>query len=305
MHGVKRLFAWIIPRFDRERFNVSLASLRRKDLSEETLEQFGVDVTYLSRHKFDPGTYAALRKVLAAKRADIVHMHGYGATTFGRLCARSSEDPGGAARARQSWRHAVVPEDRRSHPRPAHRSRDRRLGIDGGVHHARSADAPGTHQGRVSRRTARGICAPALRQRNRGRRARPWASPATRLPLARSRGSCHQGQLSIWSRPPRSSPRSIPVRVSSSSAKASCTPSSRPRPAHSTSVTATRVRRLSARRRGACSRPSTSSCFRHCGKARRSPHSKRSPPANRLCRPTRRIARYPHRSARRVDCSQA
>jgi glycosyltransferase involved in cell wall biosynthesis len=93
MHGVKRLFAWMIPRFDRERFNVSLVSLRRKDLSEDTLEQFGVDVTYLSRHKFDPGTYAALRKVLEAKNADLVHMHGYGATTFGRLCARSMKIP--------------------------------------------------------------------------------------------------------------------------------------------------------------------------------------------------------------------
>ncbi len=29
----------------------------------------------------------ALLKVLRAKQADIVHMHGYGATTFGRLCA--------------------------------------------------------------------------------------------------------------------------------------------------------------------------------------------------------------------------
>ncbi|MGE0041206.1 MAG: glycosyltransferase family 4 protein [Vicinamibacterales bacterium] len=87
MHGVKRLFAWMIPRFDPTRFNVSLVSLRRKDLSEDTLEQFGVDVTYLARHKFDPGTYAALGKVLEAKQADVVHMHGYGATTFGRLCA--------------------------------------------------------------------------------------------------------------------------------------------------------------------------------------------------------------------------
>jgi glycosyltransferase involved in cell wall biosynthesis len=87
MHGVKRLFAWMIPRFDRQRFNVSLISLRRKDLSEDTLEQFGVDVSYLGRHKFDPGTYPALRRVLDEKRADLVHMHGYGATTFGRLCA--------------------------------------------------------------------------------------------------------------------------------------------------------------------------------------------------------------------------
>jgi glycosyltransferase involved in cell wall biosynthesis len=91
MHGVKRLFAWMIPRFDRERFNVSLISLRRKDLSQDTLEQFGIDVSYLGRHKFDPGTYAALKKVVEAKQAHVLHMHGYGATTFGRLCARSMQ----------------------------------------------------------------------------------------------------------------------------------------------------------------------------------------------------------------------
>jgi glycosyltransferase involved in cell wall biosynthesis len=87
MHGVKRLFAWMIPRFDRSRFNVSLISLRRKDLSADTLEEFGIDVTYMARHKFDPATYPALLKVLREKGADIVHLHGYGATTFGRLCA--------------------------------------------------------------------------------------------------------------------------------------------------------------------------------------------------------------------------
>jgi glycosyltransferase involved in cell wall biosynthesis len=93
MHGVKRLFAWMIPRFDGSRFKVSLISLRKKDLSQDTLEQFGIDVTYLARHKFDPGTYAALRKILVAKHADVLHMHGYGATTFGRMCARSLRIP--------------------------------------------------------------------------------------------------------------------------------------------------------------------------------------------------------------------
>src|ERR1044071_7110413 len=87
MHGVKRLFAWMIPRFDRSRFNVSLISLRKKDLSADTLEEFGIDVTYMARHKFDPATFPALLKVLRDKRADIVHLHGYGATTFGRMCA--------------------------------------------------------------------------------------------------------------------------------------------------------------------------------------------------------------------------
>ena len=85
MHGVKRLFSWMIPRFDPQRFNVSLVSLRKKDLSEETLESFGVDITYLHKSKFDPATLPALLKVIDRKKIDILHLHGYGATTFGRI----------------------------------------------------------------------------------------------------------------------------------------------------------------------------------------------------------------------------
>lgn len=85
MHGVKRLFSWMIPRFDRDRFNVSLVSLRKKDLSEETLEALGIDITYLERSKFDPMTLAAMLRLVDSRRIDILHLHGYGATTFGRL----------------------------------------------------------------------------------------------------------------------------------------------------------------------------------------------------------------------------
>jgi glycosyltransferase involved in cell wall biosynthesis len=85
MHGVKRLFAWMIPRFDKTRFNVSLVSLRKKDLSEETLESLGVDIEYLDRGKFDPATLGALLKIIDRKQIDVLHLHGYGATTFGRL----------------------------------------------------------------------------------------------------------------------------------------------------------------------------------------------------------------------------
>jgi len=85
MHGVKRLFAWMIPRFDPDRYNVSLVSLRKKDLSEETLDALGIDITYLHRSKYDPATLPALLKVIGRKQIDILHLHGYGATTFGRL----------------------------------------------------------------------------------------------------------------------------------------------------------------------------------------------------------------------------
>ncbi len=93
MHGVKRLFAWMIPRFDKSRFNVSLVSLRKKDLSEETLESFGVDITYLHKSKFDPATLPALLKVIDRKQIDILHLHGYGATTFGRLAGKMRRIP--------------------------------------------------------------------------------------------------------------------------------------------------------------------------------------------------------------------
>lgn len=85
MHGVKRLFSWMIPRFDPTRFVVSLVSLRKKDLSEEPLERHGVAVTYLHRRRFDPLTLPALLRVVDRDRIDILHLHGYGATTFGRL----------------------------------------------------------------------------------------------------------------------------------------------------------------------------------------------------------------------------
>ena len=93
MHGVKRLFSWMIPRFDSAGFNVSLLSLRKRDLSEEPLEALGIDITYLERSKFDPMTLPALLKVVDRKQPDILHMHGYGATTFGRLVAAARGIP--------------------------------------------------------------------------------------------------------------------------------------------------------------------------------------------------------------------
>jgi glycosyltransferase involved in cell wall biosynthesis len=93
MHGVKRLFAWMIPRFDKSRFNVSLISLRKRDPADDTLERLGIDVTYMHRSKFDPATLPALLKELDTRGADVLHMHGYGATTFGRLAAARRQWP--------------------------------------------------------------------------------------------------------------------------------------------------------------------------------------------------------------------
>ncbi len=87
MHGVKRLFAWMLPRFSPEQFRVSLVSLRGRDLSEDTLDALGVDVTYLGRGRFDPATLLDLLRIVDRRAIDVLHLHGYGATTFGRMVA--------------------------------------------------------------------------------------------------------------------------------------------------------------------------------------------------------------------------
>ena len=93
MHGVKRLFGWMIPRFDPSRYKVSLVSLRKRDLSEETLESLGIDITYLAKSRFDPTAFPALLKIVDDKQIDVLHLHGYGATTFGRLVAAARRLP--------------------------------------------------------------------------------------------------------------------------------------------------------------------------------------------------------------------
>ena len=93
MHGVKRLFAWMLPRFDPALVKPALISLRRRDLSEETLDALGVDITYLQRGKFDPATLTDLMKEIDRRKIDVLHLHGYGATTFGRLAAKFTRLP--------------------------------------------------------------------------------------------------------------------------------------------------------------------------------------------------------------------
>ena len=184
MHGVKRLFAWMIPRFDKSRFNVSLISLRRGSVAD-TLEEFGIDVTYMARHKFDPATFPALLKVLRAKRADIVHLHGYGATTFGRMCAWRMGIP---AILHEHANHGDTPWFQKS-PLPAdagYRYRRFRAVRRRDTRAAGAAAPPRTRRRRAHRRRARHTARTpaAARCAARGWRGRRRASTPTRAPVA-------------------------------------------------------------------------------------------------------------------------
>ena len=90
IHGVGRLFSWWMPRFDAERFEVSLVGLRDADESVANLRERGIELTALGRGRFDLGTVFALERLMRERRAQIVHMHGYGATNFGGVAALRS-----------------------------------------------------------------------------------------------------------------------------------------------------------------------------------------------------------------------
>ncbi len=88
IHGVSRLFSWWFPRYDPARFDVSLCGLKRPEPASQLLEEQGVPVTHLGRGRFDPRILSDLVALARARRARILHVHGYAASDFGRLAAR-------------------------------------------------------------------------------------------------------------------------------------------------------------------------------------------------------------------------
>lgn len=93
IHGVARLFTWWMPQFDSEHFDVRLVGLRKPDEASRNLERMGLPIIYLNQGKFAPATLPALMRVIGSFRPDVMHLHGYGAGTFGRLASPLSGVP--------------------------------------------------------------------------------------------------------------------------------------------------------------------------------------------------------------------
>jgi glycosyltransferase involved in cell wall biosynthesis len=88
IHGVSRLFSWWFPRYDPQRFDVSLCGLKRPEPASLLLEAQGVPVTHLGRGRFDPRLLSDITALARRRGARILHVHGYAAADFGRLAAR-------------------------------------------------------------------------------------------------------------------------------------------------------------------------------------------------------------------------
>ena len=85
-HGVSRLFELWIPAFDATRFRVMLCSRKGpSELADRRLRAVGIEPLYLGYGKIDPRNLFKLIGIMRRADVDLLHVHGYGASTWGRI----------------------------------------------------------------------------------------------------------------------------------------------------------------------------------------------------------------------------
>jgi glycosyltransferase involved in cell wall biosynthesis len=85
LHGGGRLYWNVLPRFDEDRFRVVPCMLRASETIRQVFANSPVPVRILNKGKFDPTTLWTFLRLLKEERIHVMHLHCYGASTFGRL----------------------------------------------------------------------------------------------------------------------------------------------------------------------------------------------------------------------------
>ena len=85
LHGVARAFQWWLPNFNAKRYRVLLCSRKGWDKAAEQMRAAGTEPLTLGYGKTDPRNLLKLLGLLRREKVDIIHAHGYGACTWGRI----------------------------------------------------------------------------------------------------------------------------------------------------------------------------------------------------------------------------
>ncbi len=89
IHGIARALEWWASRADPSKVVFRILSLRgREEEAAGFFERRGIDLRFVNMGKFDPRTVPVLCREALAWRADVLHLHGYASTNFGRLASR-------------------------------------------------------------------------------------------------------------------------------------------------------------------------------------------------------------------------
>ena len=92
IHGVSRLLLTWWPAFNETGVDLTLCVLRGETGCDD-FSKTGVFVEALNRSKMDPRTIFDLMKIVKRDEIQILHCHGYGASTFGRIAGLLSRTP--------------------------------------------------------------------------------------------------------------------------------------------------------------------------------------------------------------------
>lgn len=84
-HGVGRLLYNVLPTFDPIKVRVVACVLRERNGLDARFRQRGIALSNLQRRKADPRALVDLWRLVRRERVDVLHLHGYGSTTIGRI----------------------------------------------------------------------------------------------------------------------------------------------------------------------------------------------------------------------------
>lgn len=85
LHGGGRLYWNVVPRFDSSRFRIIPCMLRANETIRNVFANSPAPVRILDKAKFDPTTIWTFLQLLRDEKIDVMHLHCYGASTFGRV----------------------------------------------------------------------------------------------------------------------------------------------------------------------------------------------------------------------------
>jgi glycosyltransferase involved in cell wall biosynthesis len=93
LHGGGRLYWNVLPRFDDERFRIVPCMLRASEMIRDIFAKSSVPVRILDKGKFNPTTLWTFLRLIKEENIHVMHLHCYGASTFGRLAGLLTSVP--------------------------------------------------------------------------------------------------------------------------------------------------------------------------------------------------------------------
>jgi glycosyltransferase involved in cell wall biosynthesis len=87
LHGGGRLYWNIVPQFDPDQFHIVPCMLRATGTIRQLFANSPVPVRILDKGKFDPTTLWTFLRLIKEEAIHVMHLHCYGASTFGRLAS--------------------------------------------------------------------------------------------------------------------------------------------------------------------------------------------------------------------------